>query len=139
MTRTRSLVAAAAMLIIFPLLAAENPKFLLGSWTGKATGPQGGPPTGDLLIVFEKAGQTIKGAVTVKGAGGLQYSGELSSVTLKGGIFSANAVFKLGETPLEAQVRGPLKDRTIQGTFTVISKGEKMGEGTFSIAKSPGK
>lgn len=118
-------------------VAADNPRVLLGAWSGKATGPQGGPPTGDLHIVFQKSGAAIKGAVTVKGAGNLQYSGELSEVTLKGGIFSANAVFKLGETPLQAVVTGPLKGKTIQGTFTVLSKGQKMGEGTFSITKDP--
>ncbi len=135
MKRQGALLFVMALAALAPLLAADNPKVLLGSWTGRATGPQGGPPTGDLYIVFARSPSGIKGTVTVKGAGGLQYSGELSAVSLKSGIFSANAVFKLGEMPLEAQVRGPLKGKTIQGTFTVISKGEKMGEGTFSITR----
>ncbi|HYK88754.1 MAG TPA: hypothetical protein VE398_08290, partial [Acidobacteriota bacterium] len=52
-------------------------------------------------------------------------------------IFSATVVFKFGETPLEAKVNGPVRGRTIEGTFSVNSKGQKMGEGTFSITKEP--
>jgi hypothetical protein len=38
---------------------------------------------------------------------------------------------------LEVLVSGPLKGKTIQGTFVVSAKGQTLGEGTFSIAKDP--
>ncbi len=118
-------------------VAADNPRVLLGVWNGKATGPKGGPPTGDITVTFEKDGAAIKGTIVVKGAGGGQYSGQVSDVQLKNKIFSALAAFKFGESPLEVQVTGPLKGKSIEGTFTVASKGQKMGDGTFSITKGP--
>jgi hypothetical protein len=138
-----SCLAAAGLLIIlagFFLTAnsapAESTKVLLGSWNGRATGPEGGPPTGDITVTFEKDPAVgIKGRITVKSQGGMQYSGQVSNVMLKNRIFSATAVFKLGENPLEANVTGPLKGKTIEGKFSVVSKGQKMGEGTFSITK----
>ena len=115
---------------------AESTKVLLGSWNGRATGPQGGPPTGDITVTFEKDPAVgIKGKITVKSQGGMQYSGQVSNVTLKNKVFSATAVFKLGENPLEANVAGPLKGKTIEGKFSVVSKDQKIGEGTFSITK----
>lgn len=125
----------AGAMVLAPAVSADNLKSLTGYWAGKATGPQGGPPTGDLDIVFEKSGSGLKGTVMVKGPGGLQYSGELSAISLKDGVFSATVSFKLGETPLAAQVRGPLAGKTIAGTFTVVSNGATMGDGTFSISK----
>jgi hypothetical protein len=116
--------------------AAESTRVLLGSWNGRATGPQGGPPTGDITVVFEKdPAAGVKGKILVKSQGGVQYSGQISNVTLKNKVFSATAVFKLGENPLEVEVTGPLKANTITGSFSVSSKGQKIGEGTFSIVK----
>ncbi len=115
--------------------AGDNTRFLVGTWTGKATGPQGGPPTGDIEVTFERAGKGVSGRIVVKGSGGGQYSGVMSDIALKKGQFSATAVFKLGENPLEIQVSGPLKGRTIAGGFTVTAKGQKMGDGTFTITK----
>jgi hypothetical protein len=124
-----------------PASAADTIRVLLGSWIGKATGPQGAPPTGDITIAFERdpaAGMT--GTLLVKAPGGMQYSGKIYDVTLKNKVFSAKAVFKLGENPLEAHVKGPLRGRTIEGTFFVTAKDQKLGEGTFSITKeTPGK
>jgi len=37
---------------------------------------------------------------------------------------------------LEAPITSPLKGRAIEGTFTVFSKGQKLGEGTFQITKA---
>ncbi len=116
--------------------AADATRILLGSWSGKATGPQGGPPTGDITVTFERAPSAgIRGTILVKAPGGAQYSGQISNVALKNKLFSATAIFKFGENPLEANVTGPLKGKMIEGTFTVSSKGQKMGEGTFSITK----
>jgi len=115
---------------------ADNPKALIGSWNGKATGPQGGPPTGNITVTLEKDGAGLKGKIVVKGAGGGEYSGQISDIRLKDRIFSALAVFKFGESPLEVRVSGPLKGRSIEGTFSVVSKGQKMGDGTFAITKS---
>ncbi len=114
---------------------ADNTKVLLGEWSGKVTGPQGGPPTGDVVVTFEKSGSVVSGKITVTAPGGAKYSGAISNVTLKNKIFSASVVFKLGETALETGVSGPLKGRTIAGDFSVMSKGQKMGDGTFSITK----
>ncbi len=119
--------------------AADNPRVLLGVWNGKATGPKGGPPTGDIVVTFEKDGPAIKGRIVVKGAGGGEYSGQVSEVQLKNKVFSALAVFKFGENPLEVRVTGPLKGRSIEGTFSVTSKSQKMGDGTFAITKGPPK
>ncbi len=116
---------------------AQNPRVLLGVWNGKATGPKGGPPTGAITVTFEKDGADIKGKIVVKGAGGGEYSGQVSEVQLKKRVFSALAVFKFGENPLEVRVSGPLKGRSIEGTFSVVSKGQKMGDGTFAITKGP--
>ena len=121
-------VSVVIMLVCFlphGLAGAESTKFLIGSWSGKATGAGGGPPSGDIQVTFAKGeGGSLKGKIFVKGEGGLQYSGDMSDIT-----------FKLGENPLVATVTGPLKRNTIDGTFLVTSKGEKIGEGTFSITK----
>jgi hypothetical protein len=117
--------------------SADSTKVLAGVWIGKATGPQGGPPTGALTVTFEKSGPGLKGTIVVKGSGGGEYSGQVSNIELKDKIFSALAVFKLGENPLEIRVSGPLKSKSIEGTFSVMSKGQKMGDGTFAITKSP--
>ncbi len=114
---------------------ADATRSLVGTWVGKATGPQGGPPTGELTIKFEKTSSGVSGTALVKGAGELHYSGTLSSIALKNHLFTAVATFKLGETPLEVRISGPMKARTIAGTFTVYSKGQKMGDGTFSVTK----
>jgi hypothetical protein len=89
------------------------------------------------VVIIEKAPSGMKGTITVTAPGGAQYSGQISNIALKGGVFSATAIFRLGENPLEAQVSGPLKGKTITGTFTVLSKGQKMGDGTFTITKAP--
>ena len=119
----------------FAAPAADSTKVLIGSWSGKATGPQGGPPTGDITVTFEKEDSGIKGKIVVKGAGGGSYSGQISEIQLRNKLFSALAVFKFGENPLEVRVSGPLKSRAIAGTFSVISKGQKLGDGTFAISK----
>ncbi len=128
---------ACVLLISLAGFPADNTKVLLGTWSGKATGPQGGPPTGDIVVNIEKAPAGMKGTITVKAPGGAQYSGQVGNIALKGQIFSATAIFKLGENPLEAQVSGPLKGKTITGNFVVLSKGQKMGDGTFTITKNP--
>lgn len=115
--------------------AADSNKLLVGTWIGKATGPQGGPPTGDITVIFSRVGAELKGTIQVKAPGGAQYSGEVSKIELKRGIFSATAAFKFGENPLLAEVTGPVKGKAIAGAFTVLVKGQKMGDGTFSIAK----
>ncbi len=117
--------------------AAENTRVLAGSWSGKATGPQGAPPTGDIVLTFEPAASGMKGKIVVTAPGGGQYSGQISNIALKNKIFSATAIFRLGEGALETQVSGPLRGKTIQGTFAVLAKGQKMGEGTFTITKNP--
>jgi hypothetical protein len=133
------LVAAALGLqgIWLTAYSTESTKVLVGVWIGKATGPQGGPPTGALTVTFEKSGPGLEGTIVVKGSGGGEYSGQVSNIELKDKIFSAAAVFKLGENPLEIRVSGPLKGKSIEGTFSVMSKGQKMGDGTFAITKSP--
>jgi hypothetical protein len=129
--------AAVALLAVaaFTVNAADNPKVLIGSWSGRATGPQGGPPTGDITVTFERDPAGLKGTIVVKGAGTLQYSGQVSKITLHKGVFSGTAIFKLGENPLEVEVTGPLKGKKIEGTFSVMAKGQKMGDGTFAITK----
>jgi hypothetical protein len=123
---------------IFELVAADETKILLGVWTGKATGPEGAPPTGDITVTFSRdETRALNGKIVIKAAGGLQYSGEISDITVRKKVFSGTAVFKLGENPLQAIVTGPLKGKTIQGTFSMMAKGEKIGEGTFSITKEP--
>jgi len=117
-------------------LAADNTRILLGSWSGRATGPQGGPPTGDIVVTFVQGASGITGSIVVKAPGGGQYTGQVSMVSLKNKVFAATAIFKLGENPLETLVSGPLKGKTIQGTFSVSSKGQILGEGTFSITRS---
>jgi hypothetical protein len=133
------LLAAASLLVSFAALggppAADSTKVLIGSWSGKATGPQGGPPTGDIVVSFAREAGGLTGGIVVKAPGGAQYSGQISNITLKDKIFGATVIFKLGEAQLETQVTGPLKGKTIQGTFSVLAKGQKMGEGTFSITK----
>ena len=122
--------------VISEARAADDTKVLLGSWSGKATAPDGGPPSGNIQITFARGENgVLRGKIMVKAEGGLEYSGEVSEVKLERRIVSAKAVFKLGESPVEADVSGPLKGRKIEGTFFVISKGEKIGEGTFSITK----
>jgi len=118
-------------------VAAESTKILLGSWSGKATGPQGGPPTGNIVVTFAQGTSGLSGSIVVKAPGGGQYSGQVSKISLKNRVLSATATFKLGENPLEVLVSGPLKGKTIQGTFVVSAKGQTLGEGTFSIAKDP--
>ncbi len=134
-----NMVSVVIMLVCFlprGLAGAESTKVLIGSWSGKATGAGGGPPSGDIQVTFAKGeGGSLKGKIFVKGEGGLQYSGEMSDITFKKKVVSAKATFKLGENPLVATVTGPLKRNTIDGTFLVTSKGEKIGEGTFSITK----
>lgn len=116
--------------------AADNPRPLVGTWSGRASGPQGGPPTGDLIVTLQSApGRTVKGTIAVRGQGGVEYSGTITEGKLEKGQFSATAVFKLGENPLEVSVTGPLKGKEIEGTFTVSAKGQKMGDGTFAISK----
>lgn len=116
--------------------AADNPRPLIGTWSGRATGPQGGPPTGDLTVTLEAAsGRMVKGTIAVSGQGGMEYSGTITEGKLDKGVFSATVVFKLGENPLEILVTGPLKGKKIAGTFTVSAKGQKMGDGTFAISK----
>ncbi len=131
-------VVLAVIVLVDGSSAADSARTLLGSWSGRAAGPQGGPPTGDITVVFEKdAPAGVKGTIVVKSQGGMQYTGQLTNVTLKNKVFAARAVFKLGENPLEADVTGPLKGKTIDGSFSVVSKGQKLGEGTFSITKEP--
>ena len=127
------LFIAALGLLSTGAVAADNPKALLGSWTGRATGPDGGPPSGDIEVTLTKE----TGKITVRAAGGVEYSGQVSNVMLRKKIFSATATFKLGESPTEINVTGPFKGKTIEGTFVVLAKGEKIGEGTFSITKGP--
>ncbi len=116
--------------------SAQSTKALLGVWAGKATGPEGGPPNGDITVTFEREkGAVIKGRIVVMAKGGVQYSGQVSDVTLKNRVFEATAVFKLGENPLEVRVTGPFKGNSIEGSFTVTSKGQKMGDGSFAIKK----
>jgi hypothetical protein len=120
------------------LVAADETKILLGVWSGKASGPDGAPPTGDITVTFSRdETRALKGKIVVKAAGGLQYSGEISDITVQKKVFSGTAVFKLGENPLQAVVTGPLKGKTIQGTFSMMAQGEKIGEGTFNITKEP--
>ena len=116
------LVIAALGLISAGAVAADNPKALLGSWTGKATGPDGGPPSGDIEVTLTKDA----GKIVVKAAGGVEYSGQVSNVILRKKMFSATATFKLGESPTEINVTGPFKGKTIEGTFVVLAKGEKI-------------
>ena len=134
---------AGRLLVSFTLLSAlcfgDNPRPLIGNWIGRATGPQGGPPTGDITVVFEKEGTGLKGTITVIAAGGAQYSGKVSEIELRDKVLTAKVAFQLGESQLEALVTGPLKGKTIAGTFTVSAKGQKLGEGTFSITKGPAK
>jgi hypothetical protein len=123
---------------ISELVAADETKILLGVWAGKATGPDGAPPTGDITVTFSRdETRALKGKIVIKAAGGLQYSGEISDITVRKKVFSGTAVFKLGENPLQALVTGPIKGKTIQGTFSIMAKGEKIGEGTFNITKEP--
>ncbi len=129
-----------ALIVAMPasgIRAADNTKILIGSWSGKATAPDGGPPSGNIEVDFTRGEDgVLKGKILVKAEGGLQYSGEVSDITFEKRIVSAKAIFKLGENPLEANVSGPLKGKTIQGSFYVVSKGERIGEGTFSITKN---
>jgi hypothetical protein len=119
-------------------LAADVPKALLGSWTGRATGPDGGPPSGDIEVTFARdAAKDVTGKIVVKAAGGVQYSGQVSNIMVRKKILTATATFKLGESPTEINVTGPFNAKTIAGTFVVLAKGEKIGEGTFSITKGP--
>jgi hypothetical protein len=125
----------AVLLLVIPALA-DNPRVLLGTWEGKATGPGGGPPTGEIAITFSrgKDGQ-VEGTIAVRGPGGSEYTGRMEKITLVERTLNALAVFKLGETPIEVQITGPLKGSAIQGTFTASTKGQELGQGTFSITK----
>jgi len=131
-----------AVIVIFGaagtgLAAADDAKVLLGTWNGKAAGPDGGPPTGEIRVVFESGAEgEIAGKFIVKAGENFEYAGEVGKISLEKGMFAATAVFKLGENPLEVPITGPLKGRAIEGTFTVFSKGQKLGEGTFQITKA---
>ena len=105
-TKSRLFLLLACFLLFSSALAGvaaepDESKILLGSWSGRATGPQGGPPTGDITVTFEKAASGMVGSIAVKAPGGAQYTGQVSNITLKNKLFSATATFKLGETPLE--------------------------------------
>ena len=116
--------------------ASDSTKILIGSWSGKATAPDGGPPSGDIQVTFVRGEDgVLKGKIRVKAEGGLEYGGDVSDIKFENRIVSAKAIFKLGESPLEASVSGPMKGKKIEGNFLVISKGEKIGQGTFSITK----
>lgn len=130
------IVAAVAALVVLLPAYADDPSILIGTWKGKATGPEGGPPSGEIVVVFAKdrAG-AIKGKMVVTAPGGIQYSGELDRIRLEKMIFSAWLVFRFGENPLEVDISGPLKGRTIAGTFSVTSQGQKIGDGEFSLTK----
>jgi hypothetical protein len=120
------------------LLAVDDTKVLLGVWAGKASGPEGAPPTGDITVTFARdETRTLKGKIVIKAPGGLEYSGEITDVTFQKNVFSGTATFKLGENPLQATVTGPLKGKTIDGTFSIMAQGQKIGQGTFSITKEP--
>jgi len=124
-------------MVFFAVAAADDPKALFGTWSGRASGPEGGPPTGEIEITIDMGPVNVPvGKITVKGPDGGSYSGSLEKILLEKNVLTATAVFKLGESALEAQVSGPLKSGTIKGTFTVASRGEVIGEGTFSIARA---
>ena len=118
--------------------STESARVLLGTWSGKANGPDGGPPTGDITVTFSRGEKNqLKGKIQVKTPNGVEYSGEVSEIALLKRVFSANVTFKLGETPTVAAVTGPLAGRKISGTFSVTTNGQKMGDGTFSVTKEP--
>jgi len=136
--RYRSLLPLLSVLFLVPV-QADNTRPLIGTWTGSAAGPQGGPPTGDITVIFEREGPGLKGTISVRAAGGAQYSGQVSEIELKNKVFTAKAAFQFGESPLLVLVTGPLKGKTITGTFTVSAKGQKLGDGTFTITKGAAK
>jgi hypothetical protein len=114
-----------------------NGNDLIGTWAGRAAGPGGGPPTGDILVIFQKDGdEEVTGKITVTAPGGsLEYSGKIDSVELEGGKLKARVIFPLGESAIEVHIRGPVEKQTIRGDFTVIAQGQPLGEGTFQISK----
>jgi len=131
-------VPAAILAVLLPVIPAraDNPRVLIGTWAGKATGPGGGPPTGEIVITFSRGKEgKLEGTIAVRAPGGSEYTGQMEKITLVERTLTALAVFKLGETPIEVHITGPLKDSAIQGTFTASSKGQELGEGTFSITK----
>jgi hypothetical protein len=138
-------VLATACLLLTVIAAAppgaavtnpESARLLVGTWTGKATGPDGGPPTGDIVVTFARAPKSgLTGKIVVKTPGGVEYSGVVSNIDVVKKVFSATVTFKLGENPTEAAVTGPVTGRTIAGTFSVTTGGQKIGEGSFSIKK----
>lgn len=125
----------AALLLVLPAVA-DNPRVLIGTWAGKATGPGGGPPTGEIEVTFSrgKTGQ-LEGTIAVRAPGGSEYTGQMEKITLVERTLNVLAIFKLGETPIEVRITGPLKGTAIQGTFTATSKGQELGQGVFSITK----
>src|SRR5438876_12267670 len=80
-------VSVVIMLVCFlprGLAGAESTKVLIGSWSGKATGAGGGPPSGDIQVTFAKGeGGSLKGKISGKGEGGLNYSGKMSTITVR--------------------------------------------------------
>ena len=134
-------IVRSALLVIFSIstlqVFADDPAALLGSWSGRAAGPEGGPPTGDIVLEFSRdENQALTGTVTVVAEGGVRYSGTLSQIQLEDRILTATATFQLGpEFVLEVVVKGPLEGASIKGTFVVASQGQTMGDGTFEIEK----
>lgn len=127
---------AVVVLSIASFSLAQSSQALLGSWNGTASGPDGSPPTGAIRVTFEqKEGEPLKGKFAVKASEKLEYGGEVERISLKDQVMTAVAIFKLGENPLEVHITGPLKGNRIQGTFSVFAKGQKLGEGTFEIAR----
>jgi hypothetical protein len=125
---------------VFPadtFASLEATEILIGTWIGKAAGPDGGPPTGDITVIFERdADGELAGKLTVKApGGGFEYSGKVDNVELLNKELKARVVFSLGENPLEVTISGPVEDQSIRGKFTVISQGQPLGEGTFRISK----
>ncbi len=139
MTRFAGVTGIAVMMALMAPALADDSSLLIGTWKGKATGPEGGPPSGDIVVAFERdqAG-AVRGKMVVTAPGGIQYSGELDRIKLEKMVFSAWLVFKFGEAPLEVDIRGPLKGKTISGTFSVSSQGQKIGDGEFSITREGG-
>lgn len=139
------MIATAALFLAVTLASPAEPaataspetiRLLVGTWSGKATGPDGGPPTGDIVVTFSRAPKSgLTGKIVVKTSGGVEYSGVVSNIAVVKKVLSALVTFKLGEAPTEAAVNGPVAGRAIAGTFTVTTNGQKIGDGTFSIKK----
>lgn len=118
------------------LVMSQESDVLIGTWTGKATGPQGGPPTGDIAVTFEKSeGDGLTGTIVVIAPGGFQYSGKMDQIAVENNELMARAVFVLGENSLQAEIRGPIEKGRIEGGFTVSMQGETLGNGEFVLVK----